>query len=209
MIESLVEVAAFVVVLGVSAMWAVRTIHAHGRLRGIKEAMREMACGVGSTYQAAGTPAPENVRRSLDAVRHAAALARGEPKRAAAVVRTLRELGRAMGTAARLSGYEEGARPRNNEIRVDITLRDLLMVRWLAHAGFKLMMGNETGAKFCFRNETDAQESNFALDRLEWRLSQEHTDPTAPHALALCRQKMIWERWPEGNAATAETRKAA
>ena len=60
-------------------------------------------------------------------------------------------------------------------------------------------------AKFCFRNESDAQESNFALDRLEWRLSQEHTDPTAPHALALCRQKLIWERWPEGNAAAAAT----
>jgi hypothetical protein len=65
------------------------------------------------------------------------------------------------------------------------------------------MMRNKTGGKFSFLDQTDAQESNFALDRLERLLAQEHKDPTTPYALGLCRQQMIWERWPQGSAAPA------
>jgi len=209
--ESLVEVAVFVVVFVFAGVWAMRATYAHGRLRGLRDAMREMGCGVGATYQIAGGPVPDNVRRTLDEMRKAAGLARGERKMADAVARALRGLGREMGGAAQASGYHsgyanglrDGANPRNGEIRVDLKLRDLLMIRWLAHAGFKMMMGNDAAPKFCFRNESDAQESNFALDRLEWRVSQEHSDPTAPHALALSRQQLIWKRWPDGIAAAA------
>ena len=213
MIESLVELTALVAVLGVAAMWAVNAIYARGRLRGVKEAMRELASGVASTYQSPGSPIPDTVKHSLDAMQKEVARARGDAKKAGAVVRALRALGCEMGTAARQSGYEsghkDGATPLNNEIRIDLSLRDLLTIRWLAHAGFRLMMRNEAGDKFSFLDETDAQESNFALDRLEWRLSQEHMDPTAPHALALSRQQTIWQRWPEGNAAASPARKAA
>jgi hypothetical protein len=212
-IESLVELATLVAVLGVAAMLAVNAIYARGRLRGAKEAMRELACGVASSYQTHGSPAPEAVKRNLDAMQQEVARARGEAKKAGTIVRALRSLGREMGTAARQTGYEcghkDGVTPLNNEIRIDLSLRDLLTIRWLAHAGFRLMMRNEAGDKFSFLDETDAQESNFALDRLEWRLSQEHMDPTAPHALALSRQQTIWQRWPEGNAAASPARKAA
>ena len=213
MIITLVELAGLVAVLGVGAAWATSVIYARGRLQGLREAMREMASGVGSTYQSVEMPLPDNVKSALRTIQREVARASGAPQKADALARTLRRLGKEMGTAARLTGYEsghkDGALPLNNEIRMDLSLRDLLTVRWLAHAGFKLMMRNKVGGKFCFRDETDAQESNFALDRLEWRLGQEHADPTAPHALALGRQKLIWDRWPHSDAPAEAERNAA
>jgi len=166
--------------------------------------MREMAGGVSAAYQNPGTPCPDNVRQCLDGIRQRVAKARGPLNRARVIARSLRELGQEMGAAAKAHGYDEGQRPTNDELRVDMPLRDFLMVRWLAHAGFKLMMRNGTGAKFCFRDQTDAQQSNFALDRLERHLAQAQHASSAPYALALGRQQMIALRWPQVNAAESE-----
>ena len=207
------ELVAVVVAFGLSAWLAARVIYAYGRLAGIKEAATEMAGGVGAACQRHGTPCTSGLKRCLVAIERTTVGLRSASKTALTVARALRDLGKEMGIAARQSGYEAGSeereRAKSDEIRIDLAPRDLLLVRWLAHAGFKLMMRNEAGGKFCFRDETDAQESNFALDRLERRLSQAHKDPTAPYALALTRQQLIWERWPHGNAAPANLQDAA
>ncbi len=203
------ELVAVVVAFGFVSWWAARETYARGRLAGIKEAMREMAGGIAAAHHSPGPPGPANVRCRLDTVKGEIARARGTARKADTIARALRGLGRQMGTAARLAGYNEGARPPGNEIRIDLPLRELLNIRWLAHAGFKLMMRNKEGDKFCFLNETDAQESNFALDRMEWSLSQAHKDPTPPHALALSRQQMICQRWPKEGAAPEAFQDAA
>ena len=204
------ELVAVVVAFGFSAWLAARAIYAHGRLAGLKEATTEVAGGVGTAYQRPGAPAPIGVRRCLALIDKKAVRAFGGSRNATAIALALRELGKEIGAAARQNGQTEGERAKHDEIRIDLPLRELLAVRWLAHAGFKLMMGNKAGGKFAFLDESDAQQSNFALDRLERCLSQEQAkDPTTPYALALDRQQMIWERWPQGIAAPETLRDAA
>lgn len=205
MIETVLELAIVVVAFGLSALWAARVIYARGRLAGINEAMREMAGGVAVAYQRPGTPAPERVKHAADVVRRNLRLS----ATASEIAGALRDLGREMGATARLQGLKEGETPRNEEIRIDLLLKELLTIRWLAHAGFKLMMRNRTGGKFSFCDEVDAQESNFALDRLERRLAEAHKDPTMPYQLALSRQQTIWERWPHTKEAQASLQNAA
>jgi hypothetical protein len=188
------------VAIGVVTAWFVERLCARARLQGIKEAMNELSCGARLSFSRGEAPIPENIARCLDTMRTAVRSAKGPRQRGDAFAKNLRRLGQEIGSAAWQNGYEHGQLPATDEIRVDISLRDLLTIRWLAHAGFKLMMHNQAGEKFSFRDATDAQESNFAIDRLEWRLSKEHKDPTAPYALALGRQQMIWERWPESTA---------
>ena len=50
------------------------------------------------------------------------------------LARGLRQLGREIGAAAWTGGALH-ERPKNDELRMDLTLTELLAIRWLAHAG--------------------------------------------------------------------------
>ena len=159
----------------------------------MREAVAEIAKGVQSNGRNSARTTPTRIESCIHALRVVSSIAQS-PKDET-VARHLRRLGKEMVAPSEDAGREA---IKNGQIRLDLSIRELLVIRWLAHAGFKLMMRNKTDDKFSFRDEDekDAQESNFAIDRLEWRISQEHKDPSAPYALALCRQKLIWERWP-------------
>ena len=188
--------------------FALKVTYARGRLVGVRLAAAEIARGAHSNHHCSATRLSRRVQMCLNGVRAVTLGAHRGLDQNTALIRQLRRLGKEVAASSDDDAREE--RCKNGQVEVIVTLRELLTVRWLAHAGFKLMMKAKDGDKFSFRDEKDAQESTFAVDRLEWSIPDEHKDPKAPYALGLCRQKMIWERWPNGSAAQpAELQKAA
>ena len=203
----MIEIVVLVVSVVGAGYFAAKESYARGRREGVREAVAEIAEGVRANYRKSGKP----VSRQLDAVIRSArasfARAAGAGAGGKVVTLQLRRLGYEIAAAPEVDAQEE--RRKTGHLQVELTLRELLTVRWLAHAGFKLMMRNKDGDKFTFRDEKDAQESTFAIDRLEWSIPDENKDPKAPYALGLCRQKMIWERWPSGSALQHDVQNAA
>lgn len=177
---------------------ALKVTYARGRQAGIRQAAAEIAIGGHSNHHGPGTRISRRVQLCVNAVRAVTLGAHAGSDEKVALIRQLRRLGKELAASSEEDVHQE--RRKNGQVEVLVTLRELLTVRWLAHAGFKLMMKNKDGDKFSFRDEKDAQESTFAIDRIEWSIPDEHKDPKAPYALGLCRQKMIWERWPNGSA---------
>lgn len=178
---------------------ALKVTYARGRQAGIRQAAAEIAIGCHSNHHGPGTRIARRVQLCVNSVRAATLGTHLGADQNVSVIRQLRRLGKELAAASEDDVHDE--RRKNGQVEVLLTLRELLTVRWLAHAGFKLMMKNKDGDKFSFRDEKDAQESTFAVDRIEWSIPDEHKDPKAPYALGLCRQKLIWERWPNGSAA--------
>jgi hypothetical protein len=185
-----------------------RVIYVRGRQDGLRETVAEIAKGVHSNRRNKITT-PTRIESCVQALRVVSSIAQS-PKDEI-VVRHLRRLGTEMAAAGEHAVREEPKREElpSGHIRLELSLRELVTVRWLAHAGFKLMMQNEPGHKFSFRDEKDAQESTFAIDRIEWSIPDQNKDPKAPYAMGLCRQKLIWERWPNGSAAQQDMQNAA
>jgi hypothetical protein len=177
---------------------ALKVTYARGRQAGIRLAAAEIAIGGHSNHHGPGTRISRRVQLSVNAVRAVTLGTHHGSDQGIALIRQLRRLGKELAAASEDDVHEE--RRKNGQVEILLTLRELLTVRWLAHAGFKLMMTAKDGDKFSFRDEKDAQESTFAVDRIEWSIPDEHKDPKAPYALGLCRQKLIWERWPSGSA---------
>jgi hypothetical protein len=202
-----IETVVFVCMSAVFAV-ALKVTYARGRLAGVRLAAAEVARGAHSNRHCSAARMSRRVQMCLNGVRAVTLGAHRGTDQNTALIRQLRRLGQEVAAASDEDVREE--RRKNGQVDVILTLRELLTVRWLAHAGFKLMMKAKDGDKFSFRDEKDAQESTFAIDRLEWSIPDEHKDPKAPYALGLCRQKMVWERWPNGSAVPpAELQKAA
>jgi hypothetical protein len=75
----------------------------------------------------------------------------------------------------------------------------LVNIGWLAHYGFEHMMWG-TDTSFTFNDAKDAEEATHAIRKLERHLPEEYRHPDDPHAQAVNRQFMIWERWPSEKA---------
>jgi hypothetical protein len=178
---------------------ALKVTYARGRLAGVRQAAAEIARGAHSNHHSSTMRMSKRVQMCLNGVRAITLGAHRGGDQSIALIRQLRRLGQELVTASEEDLHEE--RRKSGQLEILLTLRELVTVRWLAHVGFKLMMAAKEGDKYSFRDEKDAQESTFAVDRLEWSIPDEHKDPKAPYALGLCRQKMIWERWPSGSAA--------
>jgi hypothetical protein len=90
------------------------------------------------------------------------------------------------------------------KIRVDLSVSELMQIRWLAHFGFEHTMWNTwdpEGAKprshthAVFKDRLDAQRATEAIDTLESRVPKERGDSDERYAGALDRERMIRERW--------------
>ncbi|MBI1211703.1 MAG: hypothetical protein GC190_09595 [Alphaproteobacteria bacterium] len=193
----MIEAVVFVC-LCVAFAFALKATYARGLQAGVRQAAAEIAKGAHSNHHKTAARVPRRVQMCLNGVRAITLGTHRAPDRHAAVIRQLRRLGYELVAASEEDTREELRKKR--QVDVVLTLRELLTLRWLAHVGFKLMMQAKAGDKFSFHEEKDAQESTFAIDRLEWSIPDEHKDPKEPYALGLCRQKMIWDRWPSGSA---------
>ena len=192
------------------AFVADRTVFARGRLSGLKEASDELIRGVAYHYQH-DKQASEPVLKALNEIK--ARLAKKQPARMTrdAVSAGLCELGRAIGDVAFRKGFEAGQEaqarfeaPIIGKIRVDLSISELMQIRWLAHFGFEHTMWNTwdpEGTKprshthIVFNDRLDAQTATEAIDTLESRIPKGQRDSDEPYALALNRQQMIRERW--------------
>jgi hypothetical protein len=199
----------FAVVAAV-AFVADRAVFTRGRLAGIREAVDEMMRGAASHYQN-DNQTSEPIVNALKDIKARLSKKRSTRITAEAVSTALGELGRAIGDVVFGKGFEAGrdaqARleaPISGKVRIDLSISELMQIRWLAHFGFEHTMWNTwdpEGAKprphagVAFKNRTDAQRATEAIDLLEQRIPKERRDSGEPYALALNRQQMIRERW--------------
>jgi hypothetical protein len=204
------ELVMIVIAAAAVAFVADRAVFARGRLSGLKEATDEIMRGVAYHYQH-NKQGSEPVLKALNDMK--TRLAKRRPARTTrdAASAGLRELGGAISDVVFRKGFEAGqsaeARfeaPIDGKIRVDLSISELMQIRWLAHFGFEHTMWNTwdpEGAKprphadVVFKAKPDAQRATEAIDTLERRIPKERKDSGQPYALAINRQQMIRERW--------------
>jgi hypothetical protein len=79
---------------------------------------------------------------------------------------------------------------------VDLSLKDLVTLRLLAHDGFEHRVWDKEGT-FAFKSKEEAEEATHAIGRLEFRIPKSlRPDPDDPYAWSFNRQTSIWTRWP-------------
>jgi hypothetical protein len=109
------------------------------------------------------------------------------------------ELGNSIGEACRQSGYQEGlkvsAKP-DDQIRIDMSVNELLHMSWLAHLGFQHMMPNYRGVEVHrFGGATDAREAARSVAILECALPKNDRPFVDTRTQMLTREKMISDWW--------------
>jgi hypothetical protein len=177
-----------------------REVYARGKLSGIRETMQEISRGVSNHYEHEAKEIPEAVAKAIDQVKASVARATGATRKCEAYRNHMWQLGNEMGQAAWQDGFEDGRRfadPRNGDIRIDLSTKELLNIGWCAHFGFENMMPKyNPGGLHRFKNEDDAYAAAYAIERLERSIPREYRDESDPYALAFNRQTMIRQQWP-------------
>jgi hypothetical protein len=192
-------VLALLQVLFLIAIWSsVSTFYARGRLRGMQEATEEIVRGVNSHYEVAGEPIPPSVVKAIGAVKAATSGASYNRK----IYRYHAHLwifGDAIGEACWRRGYDVCKRAMTRKqdiILVELSLKELLHLTWLAHLGFNHMMPNYRGFEsYRFTGDEDARGGTRAIERLEAAIPAEHRPFDDPSAQAGGRRKLIAEWW--------------
>jgi hypothetical protein len=183
----------------VIAIWSsVSTFFARGRLRGMQEATQEIIRGVHSHYEVAGEAIPAGVAKAIDAVKAATAGA-SYNKKIHRYHTHLWVFGDAIGEACWRRGYDVCKRtmtPKQDIILVELSLKELLHLTWLAHLGFNHMMPNYRGFEsYRFTGDEDARGGTRAIERLEAAIPAEHRPFDDAAAQAGSRRKLITEWW--------------
>jgi hypothetical protein len=177
-----------------------RSYFQKGRMAGIEEATLEIRRGIRSHYERAGEMAVRSVEQTLAEAQASArrASGRGSIHRHQA---RLWMFGDALGAACWRRGYDDCRRrlaPAEDQIRVDLSISELLQLTMLAHVGFRKMMPNdgEVGAHR-FLGEEQALAMSCAIERLE----QAIPDQVQPLEHANLRRALIRNWWPQRRSA--------
>ena len=108
-------------------------------------------------------------------------------------------VGDVIGERCCLKGHAAGIRreaPRKGKIRVDLSLTELLQLRWLAHLGFQHMMPNDRGFEVHrFSGEDNAREGAKAVCRIESAVPAKHQPFADPSIQFKNRQMLICDWW--------------
>jgi hypothetical protein len=148
-----------------------RSYFERGRLRGMEEAVRELGWGIKSHCEDKGR-SPERVVAAYEKVK-ALAHDGGRPSKGLTqrYHAELWILGDAFGEACWLKGHQTGMRrkaPAEGNVRVDLSLNELLQLSWLAHLGFQRMMPNYRDFEIHrFSGEEDAKDGALAVSKIE------------------------------------------
>jgi hypothetical protein len=173
-----------------------RYLYHRGRLRGIQDTLFEITRGISHHYEVEGQPIPQEVAKAVDDMKARVKKAEIFEKCKAYTIH-MWHMGNAMGAATSQAGFEAGQRstdPRDGEVRIDLTAKELRNIRFMAHYGFENMMV-KGDLLIEFENEQDANAATEAIVKLEHKISR-NPDDKEPYALAFNRQTMIWDRWP-------------
>jgi hypothetical protein len=155
-----------------------RSFFAKGRIRGIRECVREMRKGM-VVQVGYGDEEPDDLKRALLTLE--TMLNRPTPKTKPdtdPIHAQLWTLGRTLAEACWLKGHAAGIRrktPEEGKIRIDLSVIELLQLGGLANLGFQTMMPNTRLVELRrFSGRDDAVEAARALSRLEAVIPREH-----------------------------------
>ena len=165
-----------------------------GRIAGIEEATREIVRGIRPHCEMADKVVPEQVAEAMEAVQILAG-----PSSAKSIQRhhsKIWNFGDAIGSACWRRGFiacREQMLPRQDKIRIDLSLDELTELASLAHLGFKKMMPNDRAIEMIrFNGEQHAMRVSRAIDRFESAIPE----PNRPSDHCTVRQTMIRHWWP-------------
>src|SRR5882672_5611286 len=192
----ILAVIAVLLVLLLASTWSsAKSYFAKGRLAGMEEATLEIIRGVCAHYESSGQATPDYVAKAVEAVRTFARGATYE-KSIYRYQARLWIFGDAVGAACWRKGYDackQQMTARDDRIRVDLSLDELLHLTSLAHLGFKKMMPNDRGIEMQrFGGEQQAREVARVLEKLEWAVPE----PQRPVEPAANRRALIGHWWP-------------
>lgn len=178
------------------AIWSsARSYFLKGRLAGMQEATREIIRGIGSHYELAGQQTPEHVTKAVEAIKSFAP-GPGCEKNVHRYHARLWIFGDAVGAACWRKGYDAcklRMAPRNDKIRIDLSIGELVHLTSLAHLGFRKMMPNDRGIEMHrFDGEQQALAGTSAVERLEQAIPETHR----PSDYSATRQSLIRHWWP-------------
>ena len=199
--EVLVVLGGLLALLLVLAMSSARSYFEKGRREGMEEAIREMARGMTSHCQLEGGGLPVAVEKAISALK---AVSVSDRRRSTKRWREayhgqLWILGDAIGEACWLKGHGAGVRrkaPATGQIRVDLSVNELLQLGWLAHFGFQHMMPNYRSFEiYRFGGEEDAQEGARAIGKIEAVIPAKARPLADLTVTYKARQKLILDWW--------------
>jgi hypothetical protein len=164
-----------------------RSFFEKGRIRGIRECVRELRRGTIAQLDFEDQKLPDDLRKALSALE--ALLDRAPLKTKSEtdpIHAQLWTLGRTLAEACWLKGHAAGVRrktPAEGKIRVDLSAIELLQLGGLANLGFQHMMPNTRLFELRrFTGRDDAVEAARALNRLEASIPKQHRPDLLRHA---------------------------
>ena len=168
-VDILLVIVALLAAFLISVWSCAKSYFEKGRVSGLKEAARQIACGAQQHFATAGSDVHSRIAAAaseLNLIAYADANTAYEP--------LLWAFGEAIGDACWRSGHvtavREGATPAG-KIRVELARGELRQVSWLAHLGFQHMMPNYRGFEIHrFGGAEDAREGARSVAVLECAL---------------------------------------
>jgi hypothetical protein len=162
------------------SIWSMsRSFFEKGRIRGIRECVREMRRGTVVLLGCEDKKLPDDLQKAMSAL--GAVLDRVPSKIKSTtdpIHAELWTLGSTLAEACWLKGHAAGVRrkaPAEGRIRVDLSAIELLQLGGLANLGFQHMMPNARRLDLRrFTGKDDAVEAARALSRLEAAIPKEH-----------------------------------
>jgi hypothetical protein len=175
-----------------------RSFFEKGRIRGIRECVREIRRGTVVQLDCDDKKLPDDLQKAISALEALLDRAPSRTKSTADPIHAqLRTLGRTLADACWLKGHAAGVRrkaPAEGNIRLDLSAIDLLQLGGLANLGFQHMMPNARLFDLRrFTGKDDALEAARAVSRLEAAIPKEHRPNLLRHAES--RKELIDDWW--------------
>jgi hypothetical protein len=155
--------------LALASLSCARSYYERGKLRGMREAVRELQVGMSRPL---GTNLSQEVHQALKAYQHCLDRAQRQNTSGSILIHSqLWVLGSALAEECWSNGHGAGVRrkaPERGKIRVDLTVSELLQLGGLANVGFQHLMPNARIIDVRrFTGSDDAMEASRSISKIE------------------------------------------
>jgi hypothetical protein len=175
-----------------------RSFFEKGRVRGIRECVREIRKGTVVLLDCEDKNLPDDLQKAISTLEALLDRVPSKTKSGTDPIHAqLWTLGRTLAEACWVKGHAAGVRrkaPAEGKIRVDLSAVELLQLGGLANLGFQHMMPNARLFELRrFTGKDDAVEAARAVSRLEAAIPKEHRPDLLRHAES--RMQLIDDWW--------------
>mgnify|MGYP001235214254 CR=1 FL=1 len=182
----------WVFMLGVliGLIWATRVIYKHGQMSGAHKAYAQITNGIGSYCDSSDGQVPAKLGEAIDDTKKA--------KSVDDLISRLWNVGYEMGQVCWDNGRESEANmSKSNQgcVQIELTEKQLLDLRWLAHIGFQYGIAADTREPYLIQTSDEAEAAQYAIEVLERSIPKDPME-NDPYAMSFNRQTLIWNRWP-------------